>query len=223
MARSISIQSTFTLPTRAEIVSRLAASPPIEELLTADDLERQATIGEGELKPAAVLILVVNHPADPTIVFTQRTAHLADHAGQISFPGGRADEGDASPERTALREAEEEIGVTADRVEILGKLPEYNTGTGYRVSPIVGWAEPPLRYAPDPHEVADVFEVPLAFLLDEGNHRYESAFFKGRMRKFWSMPYGERFIWGATAGMLVTFHRILIPKPRARTDFRRSS
>lgn len=209
MSRSISVQSTFTLPTRAEIVSRLAASPPIEELLTADDLERQAMIGEGALKPAAVLILVVNHPASPTIVFTQRTAHLADHAGQISFPGGRADEGDASPERTALREAEEEIGVAPDRVEILGKLPEYNTGTGYRVSPIVGWAEPPLKFDPDPHEVADVFEVPLAFLLDEGNHRYESAFFKGRMRRFWSMPYGERFIWGATAGMLVTFHRVL--------------
>jgi len=220
MSRSLSVQSTFTLPTRVEIVSRLAASPPIEELLTADDLERQATIGAGELKPAAVLILVVNHPADPTIVFSQRTAHLADHAGQISFPGGRADERDATPERTALREAEEEIGVTPDRVEVLGKLPEYNTGTGYRVTPIVGWAEPPLKYAPDPHEVADVFEVPLAFLLDEGNHRYESAFFKGRMRKFWSMPYGERFIWGATAGMLVTFHRILIPRPVARKDFR---
>jgi len=118
-----------------------------------------------------------------------------------------------------LREAEEEIGVTRDRVEILGRLPEYHTSTGYRVTPIVGWAEPPLTYRPDPHEVADVFEVPLAFLLDSGNHRYESAFFKGRMRKYWAMPYGERFIWGATAGMLVTFHRILIPKPVARTDF----
>ncbi|HXF80158.1 MAG TPA: CoA pyrophosphatase [Usitatibacter sp.] len=220
MSRSVSVQSTFTLPTRAEIVSRLAASPPLEELLTADDLERQASIAQGDCKPAAVLILVVNHPGDPTIVFTQRTAHLADHAGQISFPGGRADEGDASRRHTALREAEEEIGVAPERVEVLGQLPEYHTGTGYRVTPIVGWAEPPLRFSPDPHEVADVFEVPLAFLLDEGNHRYESAFFKGRMRKFWSMPYGERFIWGATAGMIVTFHRILIPKPAVRKDFR---
>jgi 8-oxo-dGTP pyrophosphatase MutT (NUDIX family) len=219
MTPSVSVQSTFTLPTRAEIVSRLATSPPIEELLTADDLERQAMIGQGTLKAAAVLILVVNHAGDPTIVFTQRTAHLADHAGQISFPGGRADEGDASPERTALREAEEEIGISPDRVEILGKLPEYNTGTGYRVTPIVGWTEPPLTFKPDPHEVADVFEVPLSFLLDTGNHRYESAFFRGRMRKYWAMPYGERFIWGATAGMLVTFHRILIPKPVKRTDF----
>ena len=215
----IAVQSTFTLPTRAEIVSRLATSPPIEELLTSDDLERQQEISKAGGKPAAVLLLVVNHPGDPTVIFTQRTAHLDDHAGQISFPGGRCDEGDCDPEDTALREAEEEIGVPRDRVEILGRLPEYHTSTGYRVTPIVGWAEPPLTYRPDPHEVADVFEVPLAFLLDSGNHRYESAFFKGRMRKYWAMPYGERFIWGATAGMLVTFHRILIPKPVPRTDF----
>jgi len=209
----------MTLPTRADIVSRLAASPPIEDLLTADDLERQHEIAKGGSKPAAVLLLVVNHPGDPTVVFTQRTAHLADHAGQISFPGGRVEEGDGTPEHTALREAEEEVGITPNRVEILGRLPDYHTGTGYRVTPIVGWAEPPLTYRPDPHEVADVFEVPLAFLLDSGNHRYESAFFKGRMRNYWAMPYGERFIWGATAGMLVTFHRILVPKPVPRTDF----
>jgi 8-oxo-dGTP pyrophosphatase MutT (NUDIX family) len=199
----------FTLPTRAEIVSRLAASRPIEELLTSDDLERQHEISKQPSKPAAVLLLVVNHPEDPTVVFTQRTAHLADHAGQISFPGGRCDEGDCDPEDTALREAEEEVGIERGRIEVLGRLPEYHTSTGYRVTPVVGWAEPPLAYRPDPHEVADVFEVPLAFLLDAGNHRYESAFYKGRMRKYWAMPYGERFIWGATAGMLVTFHRIL--------------
>ena len=215
----IAVQSTFTLPTRAEIVSRLATSPPIEELLTADDVERQHDLSSHGSKPTAVLLLVVNHPGDPTVVFTQRTAHLADHAGQISFPGGRSDEGDETPEHTALREAEEEVGITRDRIEILGRLPQYHTSTGYCVTPVVGWAEPPLSYRPDPHEVADVFEVPLAFLLDSGNHRYESAFYKGRMRNYWAMPYGERFIWGATAGMLVTFHRILIPKPVARTDF----
>ena len=219
MMVSIVVQSTFTLPSKADIVSRLASSPPVEELLTADDLERQHEIGKRELKPAAVLLLVVNHPVDPTVVFTQRTAHLADHAGQISFPGGRCDEGDRTAENTALREAEEEVGISGDRVEILGRLPDYRTSTGYCVTPVVGWAEPPLTFRPDPHEVADVFEVPLAFLLDSGNHRYESAFFKGRMRKYWAMPYGEHFIWGATAGMLVTFHRILIPKPVPRTDF----
>src|SRR5215472_10083733 len=127
----IAVHSSFTLPTRAEIVSRLAASPPLEELLTGDDLERQHEISKGAGKPAAVLLLVVNHPADPTVVFTQRTAHLADHAGQISFPGGRVEEADQSAEHTALREAEEEVGITRDRVEILGRLPEYHTGTGY--------------------------------------------------------------------------------------------
>ena len=219
MISSFADPRAVALPTRAGIVARLAASPPLEELLTADDLERLQINAQQELKPAAVLLLVVNHPGAPTVVFTQRTAHLADHAGQISFPGGRCDEGDRSPERTALREAEEEVGIPAERIEILGRLPEYHTSTGYVVTPVVGWAEPPLTYRPDPHEVADVFEVPLAFLLDAGNHRYESAFYRGRMRKYWAMPYGERFIWGATAGMLVTFHRILIPKPVPRTDF----
>jgi 8-oxo-dGTP pyrophosphatase MutT (NUDIX family) len=197
------------IPSRSEIVSRLATGSKLEDLLTSDDLERQQANALVGGKPAAVLLLVIDHPGAPTVVFTQRTAHLADHAGQISFPGGRSDEGDASAEHTALREAEEEIGLPADRVEVLGRLPEYHTSTGYRVTPIVGWAEPPLTYRPDPHEVADVFEVPLSFLLDASNHRHESAFFKGRMRKYWAMPYGERFIWGATAGMLVTFQRIM--------------
>jgi 8-oxo-dGTP pyrophosphatase MutT (NUDIX family) len=214
---SIAFSKSFRVPTRADIVERLASSPPIEELLTADDLEKQHAAARQPLRPAAVLLLVVNH-AEPTVVFTQRTAHLADHAGQISFPGGRSDEGDGSPERTALREAEEEVGISADRVELLGRLPEYRTSTGYHVTPVVGWAEPPLVYRPDPHEVDEVFEVPLAFLLDSSNHRYESAFYRGRMRNYWAMPYGERFIWGATAGMLVTFHRIMI-RPEPRTDF----
>jgi hypothetical protein len=92
-------------------------------------------------------------------------------------------------------------------------MPEYRTVTGFAVTPVVGWADPPLEYRPDPHEVEAVFEVPLAFLLDPTNHRHESAFFKGRIRKYWAMPYGDRFIWGATAGMLVTFQRILAATP----------
>jgi 8-oxo-dGTP pyrophosphatase MutT (NUDIX family) len=202
---------TMALPTRAQIAARLASHPPIEQLLTADDLEKQQQNSRAALRPAAVLLLVVNHPNDPAVVFTQRTAHLSDHAGQIALPGGRCDEGDCTPERTALREAEEEIGLDSARVEILGRLPDYLTSTGYSVTPVVGWAEPPLDYRPDPREVADVFEVPLGFLLDPGNHRYESAFYKGRMRHYWAMPYGDRFIWGATAGMLVTFQRIVVP------------
>jgi 8-oxo-dGTP pyrophosphatase MutT (NUDIX family) len=204
---------SIVLPTRDDIVKRLASSPPLEQLMTADDLEKQIANAQLELRPAAVLVLVVNHPGAPTVVFTQRTAHLSAHAGQISFPGGRRDEEDRTPERTALREAEEEIGIAPERIEILGRMPEYRTVTGFSVTPIVGWAEPPLDYRPDPHEVDDVFEVPLAFLLDPSNHRHESAFFKGRMRKYWALPYGDRFIWGATAGMLVTFHRILAATP----------
>jgi 8-oxo-dGTP pyrophosphatase MutT (NUDIX family) len=199
----------LVVPGRAAIAARLGAMPPIAELLTADDLEKQQLAGAQPTRPAAVLLLVVNHPGEPAVVFTQRTAHLSAHAGQISFPGGRSDEGDRTPERTALREAEEEVGIAPERVEVLGRLPEYCTSTGYCVTPVVGWAEPPLAYRPDPHEVEDVFEVPLSFLLDSRNHRYESAYYRGRMRKYWAMPYGERYIWGATAGMLVTFHRIM--------------
>ena len=193
---------------RQTIVERLADLPPLAELLTADDLEKQNEAARQPLKPAAVLLLVVNH-AEPTVVFTQRTAHLADHAGQIALPGGRYESEDRDPETTALREAREEIGLDSGRVQVLGRLPEYRTSTGYAVTPVVGWAEPPLTYVPDPHEVAEVFEVPLAFLLDVRNHRYESAFYRGRMRHYWAMPFGERFIWGATAGMLVTFQRLM--------------
>jgi len=193
---------------RQLIAQRLASLPPLEDLLTADDLEKQAEASRQPLKPAAVLLLVVNH-AEPAVVFTQRTAHLADHAGQIAFPGGRCETEDCDPETTALREAQEEIGLEPGRVQVLGRLPEYRTSTGYAVTPVVGWAEPPLAFTPDPHEVAQVFEVPLAFLLDTRNHRYESAFYRGRMRHYWAMPYGEHFIWGATAGMLITFQRLI--------------
>lgn len=198
------------LLTRESIAGRLRTPPPPNELFLRDDLERREIAAQqGDLTPAAVLLLVVNHADTQTVLFTQRTAHLAAHAGQISFPGGRIEAQDETPDAGALREAHEEVGVEPSRVEVLGRLPEYHTSTGYRVTPVVGWASAPLAYAPDPHEVADVFEVPLAFLLDSRNHRYESAFFKGRTRHFWAMPFGPRYIWGATAGMLVTFQRIM--------------
>ena len=209
--RDLVYRRVDAVPTREALVQRLAAHPPLAELMTADDIERQKENAAKGLRPAAVLLLVVNHSNDPTVVFTQRTAHLSDHAGQISFPGGRVDEGDETAEHTALREAQEEIGLGPERVEILGRLPEYHTSTGFRVTPVVGWSEPPMHYQADPHEVAEVFEVPLAFLLDTRNHRYESAFHKGRLRNYWALPFGDRFIWGATAGMLVTFQRIVAP------------
>jgi 8-oxo-dGTP pyrophosphatase MutT (NUDIX family) len=164
-------------------------------------------------KPAAVLVPIVQHAEALTVLFTQRTTHLKSHAGQVSFPGGRAEPGDASPEFTALREAQEEIGLTPERVEILGRLPDYHTRTGYIVAPIIGLVSPPLDLVPDPREVAEIFEVPLAFLLDERNHRRQSRVWQGRTVAYWEMPYraeqGERHIWGATAGMIVNLCRLL--------------
>ena len=161
------------------------------------------------LKPAAVLILVINRPDVPTVLFTQRTAHLTDHAGQISFPGGRVEENDVDTQHAALRETSEETGVDVSRIELIGSIPRYTTGTGYLITPVVGWMEPPVAFAPDPTEVEECFEVPLDFLIAPQNHRLESAMYKGRMRQYYAIPYGQRYIWGATAGMLVTFTRVL--------------
>ena len=161
------------------------------------------------LKAAAVLILVIDRPQAPTVLFTQRTAHLTDHAGQISFPGGRVEAHDPSVEQTALRETHEETGVDVTRIALIGSIPRYTTGTGYLITPVVGWMEPPVDYLPDPTEVAECFEVPLDFLIKAENHRLESAMYKGRMRQYYAIPFGRRYIWGATAGMLVTLTRVL--------------
>ncbi|MEO8164200.1 MAG: CoA pyrophosphatase [Betaproteobacteria bacterium] len=159
--------------------------------------------------PAAVLVPLVNRPGGLTLMFTQRTAHLHDHAGQISFPGGRVDEGDVDRIATALREAEEETGLSASRVQVIGQLPEYDIPTGFRVTPVVGWVEPPFELKPDTFEVADVFEVPLDFFLDPLNHQRHSDVRNGRTRYYYSMPFGERNIWGATAGMVYSLYQIL--------------
>lgn len=154
------------------------------------------------LTPAAVLVPIVLRNDGHTVLLTQRTPHLRDHAGQISFPGGRVEAEDASPSHTALRETEEEIGLSRDRVEIIGFLPEYRTGTGFRVTPVVALVQPPFELQADPFEVAEVFEVPLAFLLDPANHQRHSIQYRGALRSYFAMPYGEYFIWGATAGMI---------------------
>ena len=181
--------------------------------------DRTGADAGGPVTPASVLVPIVGHPQGLTVLFTQRTTSLKAHSGQISFPGGRAEPGDAGPEFTALREAEEEIGIAAARVEILGRLPDYITRTGYRVTPVIGLLVPPLELTPDPREVDEIFEVPLAFLLDPRNHRRETRELKGQTVGFYSMPYksaaGERYIWGATAGMLVNLYRHLAPdEPR---------
>jgi 8-oxo-dGTP pyrophosphatase MutT (NUDIX family) len=167
--------------------------------------------------PAAVLVPIVERPGTLTVLFTQRTTHLKAHAGQVSFPGGRAEPGDASPEFTALREAEEEIGLKPERVELLGRLPDYHTRTGYVVAPIIGLVTPPLDLVPDPREVDEIFEVPLAFLLDPANHRRQTREWQGRTVAFYEMPYRteaeDRYIWGATAGMIVNLSRLLSGAP----------
>ncbi len=161
------------------------------------------------LKPAAVLVPLVDREGGFTVMFTRRTAHLAHHAGQISFPGGHVEAGDSGPEDTALRETAEEVGLDRRHVEVIGTLDLYVTRTGFVVTPIVAVVHPPFTTAPDPHEVAEVFEVPLGFLLDPANHRCCSAEFEGVTRYFYAMPYGRYFIWGATAGMIVNLAQFL--------------
>ena len=179
-----------------KIRSSLLAEP-----LVGDFVQEEG--GEGlPLTPAAVLFPIVLRAGGETVLLTQRTAHLRDHAGQISFPGGRVEVEDLSPTHTALRETQEEIGLTSDCIEVIGFLPEYRTGTGFRVTPVVALVRPPFELSPDQFEVAEVFEVPLAFLLDPENHKRHSLHYRGALRHYFAMTYGDYFIWGATAGMI---------------------
>jgi 8-oxo-dGTP pyrophosphatase MutT (NUDIX family) len=158
---------------------------------------------------AAVLVPLVERDDGWSVVLTLRSADLADHAGQISLPGGRIDPEDVDACAAALREAEEEIGLSRDYVETAGRLDTWFTGTGFEVTPIVGLVRPPPPYKPDPVEVAEVFEVPLDFILDKRNHQWRWRELQGQKRYFWAIPYLERNIWGVTAGMLVNLAEAL--------------
>jgi 8-oxo-dGTP pyrophosphatase MutT (NUDIX family) len=153
-------------------------------------------------RPAAVLVPIVAREGGATVLLTQRAAHLRQHSGQIAFPGGKIDETDGSPVHAALREAEEEIGLLPGHVEPVGYLDSYVTGTGFRIFPVVAIVTPPFELTINRTEVDDVFEVPVEFLMEPRNHLLHSREHEGRERKFYAMPYGERYIWGATAGML---------------------
>lgn len=175
------------------------------------DLNPELLADLGAMDPprqAAVLVPIVAR-AELTVLLTVRTEHLKSHAGQISFPGGKIDEEDADAAATALREAEEEIGLDRGHVEPLGYLDSYRTGTGFRIIPVVALIRPSFDLVLNAGEVADAFEVPLSFLMNPANHQRHSREWRGRDRHFYAMPYGERFIWGATAGMIKNLHERL--------------
>lgn len=216
--------------TRASIRARLAAPgepgrdrsdlQTAAQLLTASDLKPYEGRGgitfatplppDAARMAAAVLVPLVEHEHGFSLILTQRTADLKAHAGQISFPGGRVEPDDADAESAALREAWEEIGLDPTSVEILGRLDPYKTVTGFDVTPVVGAIRPPLALRPDPVEVAEIFEVPLAFFLDPANHqRHSRTSPSGAVRAYYAMPYQDRYIWGATAGMLVNLYEVL--------------
>jgi 8-oxo-dGTP pyrophosphatase MutT (NUDIX family) len=195
---------------RPEVLRDRFAQPPVwKPELSSDPRLFTLTV---EPRPAAVLVPLVVRGDSVQVLLTERTAHLSDHAGQISFPGGRVEQRDASPVATALRETEEEIGLGAELVNVVGALPEYTTVTGYRVTPVVGLIERAFSLTLDSFEVSEAFEVPLAFLMDPAHHERRMVAVGGATRTFYAMPYQAArryFIWGATAAMLRNLYHFL--------------
>jgi len=173
------------------------------------DLNLGMTPPSTALRPAAVLVPLVDHPEGMSVLLTQRTAHLSAHAGQISFPGGRIEDADPDAVAAALRETEEEVGLPRERVDVVGRLDTYVTGTGFEITPIVGIVMPPVAISIDPFEVAEAFEVPLAFFLDRRNHQRIERDMGAHNRSYYVLPYQGRNIWGATAGILVNLAEVL--------------
>ncbi|TMI03314.1 MAG: CoA pyrophosphatase [Betaproteobacteria bacterium] len=192
---------------QAWLRERLARPAPREARNLSDGFRLPGR--NGAPTPAAVLVPLINRDDGLTVLFTERSRDLPDHPGQISFPGGRVEPGDADAGIAALREAEEEVGLSRERVTLLGRLEPYETVTGYRVTPVVGWVEPPVEIKADPVEVAEVFEVPLAFLLEPANLQRHFRMIGDTRRDYYAIPYGDRYIWGATAAMLLIFDRTL--------------
>jgi len=191
--------------------ARLPQGP--QEIVLRDDVDMDLAAEPTTAPPlrASVLLPIVFH-AEPTLLFTRRTATLAKHSGQVSFPGGRSEPHDVSPLQTALRETFEETGIAPGHVSVAGYLDRYLTGTGFDIQPVVGLLDPGFVLAPDPREVDEVFEVPLTFLLDPGNRRRESRAIAGRQRRFYAFTYNGHEIWGATAAIIVNLAERLTPK-----------
>jgi 8-oxo-dGTP pyrophosphatase MutT (NUDIX family) len=194
-----------------DLRARLPQGP--QEIVLRDDVDMDLAAGPVTAPPlrASVLLPIVFH-AEPTLLFTRRTATLARHSGQVSFPGGRSEPHDISPLQTALRETFEETGIAPGHVSVAGYLDRYLTGTGFDIQPVVGLLDPGFVLAPDPREVDEVFEVPLTFLLDPGNRRRESRAIAGRQRRFYAFTYNGHEIWGATAAIIVNLAERLTPE-----------
>ena len=201
---------------QADAIRKRFQSPPIWQ----PEVREEPLYAQRQPMHASVLIPIVLR-SEPTVLLTQRTAHLSTHSGQIAFPGGKADEDDRDAAATALREAEEEVGLQQDLVEVLGHLPLYVTGTSFLITPVVAMVQPGFVLAPNHDEVSDIFEVPLHFLMNPANHQRHAMETQGLRREWFSMPFQdtnatlpngtqERFVWGATAGMLRNLYRFLI-------------
>ena len=189
--------------------SRLASGLPVPSPPIGSDFSLSGIVPVPETwKPASVLVPLVDRAPGVTVLLTQRTADMPSHAGQIAFPGGRREPGEDAV-ATALRETHEEVGITRDFIEVVGPIDLYHTGTGFEITPVVGIVTPGFTIRAQAREVADVFEVPLEHFLDEVNHQIASREYQGRQRRYYAMPYGDRYIWGATAGMLKNLYFIL--------------
>ena len=198
----------------ARLRARFGSSLPWQPEMLGDGQNDEWQLADSEYRHAAVLVPLVVRESGLHVLLTERNAAMNSHAGQVSFPGGRKDESDPSLEHTALREADEEIGLKATHCEVLGTLPPYLTISRFKATPVVALVHPPFDLVPNPAEVADVFEVPLEFLTNPAHHQRRAREFMGRLRHFYAMPYAqsdgrERFIWGATAAMLRNFYHFL--------------